>query len=275
MNNNDIISFVSSLAERGKQFVLATVINAEGSTLAKPGFKVVFSEEGEVLYGTLGGACPENAISSHVESVAESGSPKVVKVHLEQAENSILEMNRNVNIDEIFVETFCGGTIEIFLEPFMSKKRMVIIKQGGKEDLADLITKMSPDLGMLSHIVDLSDLKTGPDGNIIEPLDSVKYGENDCVVILTKGNDDLKVLEHLSKFKPGYIGLLASRKRSEYDFKQLKGKVSDSFLKKIHTPIGMDIGAVTPGEIAISIFAEVISLNRSENGKKLKITSKN
>lgn len=263
MDNGDIIQKMAEFMESGREFALATVVSAEGSTLAKPGFKLILSSEGEPLYGTLGGACPESAISALAQDVVRHNRAKAVKVHLEQTEASLQGIISRKNDDEIFVETFCGGTIEIFIEPYMNAKVLTVIKQGGKDDVADSIFAISKQAGLKCDILDLSDISRGED-----PLKLYKFTDRNYVVVLTKGNDDIRVLEHLSRLKLPYLGLMASRKRFEYDSTELKGKVSEKFLKSIHSPIGIGIGAISPGEIAISIISEVIMAMRQPDIKK-------
>ncbi len=258
MQDQDVFTFAARLSESGQPFAVATVIRAEGSTLAKPGFKVILSKDGRLLFGSLGGACPEGAIAGPAAECLKDGKPKIVRVHLEEAEKSIKEMHLNTNPDEIFVETFCGGTMELFIEPFLPKKRIVVIKQAGKDDVADSIMQIAGTVGLTSEILDLSAITFNEKGSAIDPLENFQFTPNDYAVILTKGSDDVKVLMHLAQHKLPYIGLMASRKRSTHDFKELKGSVDDAFIESIHTPIGVDIGAIQPQEIALSIIAEII-----------------
>jgi xanthine dehydrogenase accessory factor len=258
MQDEDIFSFGEKLSFSGQPFAIATVIRAEGSTLAKPGFKVILSKDGRILFGSLGGACPEGAIAGPATECLKDGKAKIVRVHLEEAEKSIKEMHLNTSPDEIFVETFCGGTMELFIEPYLPKKRIVVIKQAGKDDVAESITKIANIIGLNSVILDLSAISFGENGSAIDPLTSFQFSSNDYAVVLTKGSDDVRVLKHLAKHKLPYVGLMASRKRSTYDFKELKGAVNDSDIESIHTPIGIDIGAIQPQEIALSIIAEIV-----------------
>lgn len=264
MDNTEIVRQMSDLYAQGKSFVLATVVRAEGSSLAKPGFKVVLSESGEILNGTLGGACPESAIADAAARVLTAGSARSIRVHLEETSESLKKMSKKSDPDDIYVETFCGGTIEIFLEPYLQQERIVVIKQGGKEDVAEAIAAIAKSVSVNCDILDLS-LFSKTDGNgISDPLTSFHFLPTDSVVIVTKGNDDLKVLRHLAKQKVAYIGLMASRKRSAHDFEQLKSDLSEGFLKSIHTPIGVDIGAVYPWEIAVSIVGEIVSSRKKK-----------
>lgn len=268
MQDQDIFSFAGKLSDSGQPFAIATVIRAEGSTLAKPGFKVILSKDGRLLFGSLGGACPEGAIAGPASESLKEGKAKIVKVHLEEAEKSMKEMHLNTNPDEIFVETFCGGTMELFIEPFLPRKRIVVIKQAGKDDVADSIMQIAGTVGLTSEILDLSAITFNEKGSAVDPLASFQFTPNDYAVILTKGSDDIKVLKHLSKHKLPYVGLMASRKRSTYDFKELKGSVKDSFIESIHTPIGVDIGAIQPQEIALSIIAEIVKEIRKSSPVK-------
>lgn len=262
MDNSEIVRQMSDLYAQGRSFVLATVVSAEGSTLAKPGFKVVLSEKGEILKGTLGGACPESAIAEAAARVLSTGAGKSIRVHLDETSESLKKMSGNTDPDEIYVETFCGGTIEIFLEPYLQQERIVLVKQGGKEDVAEAISSIAQSVSINCNILDLSVMQKTENGSISDPLTSFHFRPTDSVVILTKGNDDLRVLRHLAKQKVAYIGLMASRKRSAHDFEQLKSELGDAFLQSICTPIGVDIGAVFPWEIAVSIVGEIISAKR-------------
>jgi len=89
---------------------------------------------------------------------------------------------------------------------------------------------------------------------------SLPVGERDSVVILTKGERDVDILETLSKTKARFVGLLASRRRLKKDVDELvKRGVSPDFLKKLHAPVGLDIGARTPPELALAIMADVVA----------------
>ena len=87
MKQLEFAKMMDSLASRGAPFAVATVVKTEGSSLGKPGFKVIKSGEGEVLDGTLGGVCPESANIAGAKKTMMTGSPKMVKVFLESDEN--------------------------------------------------------------------------------------------------------------------------------------------------------------------------------------------
>ncbi|HIQ29866.1 MAG TPA: XdhC family protein [Candidatus Caldiarchaeum subterraneum] len=262
------------LAEERKPFAVATVVKTEGSSLGKPGFKMVIDGKGEITYGTLGGVCPEGPIIAVALEVMKTGTPKLVRVYLESAEQSVMEMVKHQSLDEIHVETFCGGVMEIFVEPFLPQNRLVIIAQGGKDDVEEALIKFAKILGFeVWSLNPLPMLKEQPDKLITDYRDEdfsfLNLSERDYVVILTKGERDIKILEALSREKPRFIGLLASRKRVTYDFNRLREKgVSEDFLKRVSAPVGADVGAVTPEEIALSIMAEIVATVRGRSVRR-------
>lgn len=270
----DFARKLKELAEGGKPFAVATVVRIEGSSLGKPGFKTIVGG-GNVLYGSLGGVCPESAIVSTAESVIASGKPKTVKIFLEEAGRAIAGMARSKNEDEIYVETFCGGMMEVYVEPYLPSDRLVLIGQGGKDDIEDALVKLGRFLDLEVIVIDRTPVLTeAPDAivrNAAEDLSNFDFREGDSVVLLTKGAYDIPALKGLSSRKVRYVGMLASRKRIKEDFDRLQSEgVSDEFLKSVHTPIGLNIGAISPEEIALSIAAEIIGVMRLDPGKASK-----
>lgn len=267
MENYDFAGKIHEMSSKGHSFVVATVVKTEGSSLAKPGFKVVVHDN-EVIYGTLGGACPENVILDEARKVLTSGLPKTIKIHLEEAGESITAMISKKTEDEIFVETFCGGTIDVFLEPFKPFERLVIIGQGGKDDVEEHLVHLGKKLDFRVTVINHAPaLEEQPDELISDlalDLSKFDFTGDDFVVVLTKGERDIEALTAVAKHKPAYVGLMASKKRVTHDFEELKKKgVSEAFLKTVHTPIGIDISAVSPFEIALSISSEIVKTRRT------------
>jgi xanthine dehydrogenase accessory factor len=266
------------MSSKGESFVVATVVKTEGSSLAKPGFKVVVFND-SIIYGTLGGACPESVILDEARKVLDSGSPKNIRIHLEDAGKGLEMMISKQVENEIFVETFCGGTIDVFLEPFKPFERLVIIGQGGRDEVEEYLVLLGRKLDFKVTVIDHAPMLNEKPDELISELDfdmkSYKFSPDDFVVILTKGERDIEALEAVSRHSPAYVGLMASRKRAAHDFETLKGKgISQKFLDSVSTPIGVDIGAITPFEIAISIASEITRRRRERvtsaaNAKKV------
>ena len=267
LKNWEYPDIISGLVKKGQSFVVATVVRVSGSSIGKPGFRTVISSDGKILYGTLGGACPDSAIIEKAKQVLESGEARTIKVFLESTKEALegIAINRD---DEIHVETFCGGVMDIFMEPFMPSDRLVIIGQGGKDDIENALVKLGKMVDMEVVVIDPNPvLDTKPDvlvNPMNNPVCEFKFSGDDYIVILTKGASDIDALEAASKSGARYVGMLASRKRIKADFEIIEAKgVSRQFMESIHAPIGVDIGSVTPEEIALSIIAQIISVRRT------------
>lgn len=271
LKNWEYPEFISDLVRRGQRFVVATVVKVSGSSIGKPGFRTVISADGKVIYGTLGGACPDSVIIEKAKEVMSSGEPRTVKVFLESTEEALkgVAINRD---DEIHVETFCGGIMDIFLEPFSPSERLVIIGQGGRDEVEESLVKLGKMVDMQVVVIDPNPvIEAEPDiivNSVESPLSEFRFSEDDYVVILTKGANDIPVLETLSRNRVRYAGMLASRKRIEADRDiLLKKGVPAAFMESLHAPVGIDIGSVTPPEIAISIISEITSIRRSKKNQ--------
>lgn len=255
---------ISALASKGETFAVATVTKTEGSTLAKPGFKIVISKDGDVLAGTLGGGCPEGPIVQAAQGAMRDGESCVLRVHLVDAVSAVKGTVASPKDNEIYVETNCGGTLEVFIEPMLPTERLVLIGAGGKDDVEDALVHLGKSLGLRVVVVDpLPVLREEPDEiHKIADLNpsSLSISDRDSVVVLTKGARDVEVLQTLSKTNARFVGLLASRHRLRGNLEVLrKLGVREEFLSSLHAPIGLDIGAKTPPELALSILADVIA----------------
>ena len=264
MKQAEFAKMMDSLATRGAPFAVATVVKTEGSSLGKPGFKVIISGTGEVVYGSLGGVCPESAIAAVARKTLRTGAPKMVQVFLESVEDSVGAVLKSQNEDEIHVETNCGGSMEIYVEPYLPQQRLVLIGQGGKDDVEDALVKLGRSLDFDVVVIDHSPVLTEQPDQVIKDVDydisSFEFQGSDSVIVLTKGERDLDILKALSNFKLRYVGMLASHQRARDNASKLReAGVDGRFVSALRSPVGADIGAVTPAEIALSIMAEVVA----------------
>jgi xanthine dehydrogenase accessory factor len=255
---------VRELAARHRPFAMATVVRTEGSTLAKRGFKILISNDGKIVGGTFGGGCPEGPIVAVAEEAMQDGESRLIRVHLVDAKEALAGMVRNPTPEEIYVETNCGGTLEVHVEPIMPSERLVLIGQGGRDDVEDALVRFGKALDFEVVVVDPNpELTESPDRLVktaVPDPDTLALGDRDSVVVLTKGERDVAVLSNLARIPVRYVGMLASRHRVEKNRAELKAKgITEEFLAGLHAPIGVDIGARAPTEIALSILAEVVA----------------
>jgi xanthine dehydrogenase accessory factor len=255
---------LAELVARRAPFVVATVTKTEGSTLAKSGFKILITDAGEIAGGTLGGGCPEGPIVQVALETLTTGEPRVLRIHLVDTEGSVAGTLHESDPNEIWVQTNCGGVLEVYIEPMLPTPRLVVIGQGGKDDLEAALVHLGQRLGFEVTVVDPHPALPEPPHQIIrqsvvDPV-ALGLGGTDYVVVLTKGERDVAVLESISKVPVKFVGLLASRHRIRLDLDGLTERgVSLEFRNALHAPIGVDIGAKTPEEIAVAIMADVLA----------------
>ncbi len=251
------------LAEKGEPFAVATVVKTEGGAVGLQGAKAIVTGAGKVAYGGVEGF-PESALGSYAKKVLGAGVPRTVKVYLEQTETTVGPVLKSQTEDDVHVEGTVGGTMEVYIEPFLPPQRLVLIGQGGKDDVEDALVRFGKELDFEVVVVDHSPvLAVHPDRLISDPsfdLSKLELSPSDSVVVLTKGERDAAVLQVLSRSSPRYVALVASAKRAEEDRGRLREMgVPEAFVESLRSPAGADIGAVTPAEIALSIMAEVVA----------------
>jgi len=193
-----------------------------------------------------------------------SGNPRTVEVFLESAEDAVGQIFRVQNKDEIHLETNCGGTMEVFVEPYVPQQRIVIVGQGGRSDVEDCLVRFAKILDFEVIVIDHKPVLTVEPDRIVDDLDydvsAFEFREADSVVVLTHSERDVDVLKALSGFKLRYVGLLGSRQRVRENLDELRdGGTDERFVSSVRAPVGADIGARTPSEIALSIMAEVVA----------------
>jgi len=264
MKQAEFAKKVDTMVGKGVPFAVATVVKTEGSSIGKPGFKVIISNKGEVVYGTLGGVCPESAIADVAKKAIRTGSPRMVKVFLESVEDSVGAVLKSQDENEIHVETNCGGALEIYLEPYLPQQRLILIGQGGKDEVEDALVKLGKSLDFEVVVIDHSPVLSEKPDVLITDVNydpgTFEFSGSDSVIVLTHGERDVEILSALSKFKLRYVGMLSSRQRVKDDVEKLKKlDVDEHFLESFRAPVGADIGAVTASEIALSIMAEVVA----------------
>jgi xanthine dehydrogenase accessory factor len=253
---------LSELAGRGEPFAVATVIRTEGSTLAKTGFKILIAHDGTIAGGTFGGGCPEGPIVAVAQETMQTGEPRVIRVHLVDTEQSVEGLVRETNPNEIWVQTNCGGTLEVYVEPMLPSQRLVIVGQGGKDDIEAALVHHGKLLGFEVVVIDPTPVLPEPPHKVIESpkIDPAELTPHDYVVVLTRGERDVAILEALSHTPVKFVGLLASRHRLRQNLAELeKHGVDPKFLRSLHAPIGVDIGARTPEELTLAILADIVS----------------
>ncbi len=241
------------LTEQGAVFVTATVVRVEHPTSAKPGNVALVHEDGS-MEGFVGGVCAQNSVRLYSLKAIERGEPLLLRI-LPDGPGGVEgeDVGQEIGHDDgsVTVQNPClsGGAIEVFLEPFLPAPRMIV---AGDTPIAAALLRLGPEVGL--EAVDAR----GDDS--VPPTPSA---DDLALVVAAHGRDELAILRVALETGVRYVGLVASRKRGAAVLDALRDDgVAEDLLERIDTPAGLDIGARSPAEIALSILASVIEVRR-------------
>jgi xanthine dehydrogenase accessory factor len=239
----DLLTVAADLRRRGEPFALATVVRCERPTSAKPGAKALIRPDGSVT-GWVGGACAEPVVAREALAALRDGRPRLVVLVGDGGRDPA----RTEGIVHFPMTCHSGGTLEIYVEPFLPKALLVLVGHGPViETLATLAETAGYSIAVLPGEAVTAGLRT-------LPLDS-----SSSVVVATHGELDEDALTQVLASSASYVSLVASRKRAATIVETLRRRgVPAQHLDRLKAPAGLDIGAVTPEEIAVSILAEII-----------------
>jgi xanthine dehydrogenase accessory factor len=255
--NMTIYEDILACLKAGMPFCVVTVTAASGSTPRKAGAKMIVLEDGTIK-GTIGGGLVEQKMRDKALQVLRDGTP-IVETYSLAAEQSSSE------------EMICGGEMTFFLEPHTTGKHVYIFGAG---HCGYALARAAHLAGFSIHVLDdrteaatrerypmAASITTGNYTEISSQLDPAKDA---YITIMTQAHaGDETVLEHVLRKECRYIGMMASTRKREIIYKNLRGKgVTDQELERVHSPIGLEIDAETPEEIAASIVAELIRVSR-------------
>ncbi len=241
---------------RGEVVALVTIVRSQGSTPQRVGAKMLVYADGHTV-GTIGGGCYEHDALGKAREAIASGTPKLVSYEL---------------ADDLAAETglICGGRMDVFIEPLEPSPRLYIVGAG---HVAWHLARAARESGFRLTVIDDREKFASPDrfpdaeivvDAIADWLHRAEIPPSAYVVIVTRGHRyDLEALRALAARDLKYLGLIGSRAKVTRVFDALMAEgLPAECLRRVHAPIGLDIGAVTPAEIAVSILAEIIAVRR-------------
>jgi xanthine dehydrogenase accessory factor len=265
MSSTEFLSKMSELASKGENFATATVVTTEGSTTGRIGFKILIGEDGSILIGNLGGGCSESVVVEQALEAMKEGKPRTMNVLLEEEEKGGIGAN-------------CGGSMNIYIEPTVPKNELLVFGGGGERSIAGPLVRLAKILNFRVTMVDPgASNEMYPEADVVIPefadkaVSKLHIGSNTSIVIVTKHKYDEPSVRAVAALNVPYIGLVSSRHRASALFKDLKEKegFKESDLRKIRVPIGIDIGAQSYEEIALSILGEIIMSLKGGSGKPI------
>lgn len=251
---------VELLKER-KTFVVATVVEANGSAPQSVGAKLIYTENHE-LFGTVGGGRVEAKVIQEIQQV------------LVEKKNRLLDYKLVPEPEGIGMT--CGGNMKIFVEYYGKTPRLLLFGGGHVAyEIAKLANMMKLEVVVLEERQEFAKEERFPAAlslivkdNYDDALGEVTVDENTYVVIVTKGHKtDQRILELLIDSKAPYIGMMGSRRKKVEVYNNLKNLgITDKQLERVYCPIGLDLRGSRPEEIALAIVAEIIAVKNGGNG---------
>ncbi|MDR7554225.1 MAG: XdhC family protein [Armatimonadota bacterium] len=247
---DDVLDRAQALRAQGVPFVLATVVRVARPASARAGMKAILTADG-TLDGWVGGSCAHGAVVREGLRALRAGQPRLLRL-LPTAVPA-----EDEGVVEQPMPCHSGGALEIYLEPVLPAPRLVVV---GDAPLADALAHLGALAGFA--VVRAGAAEAGPEGPraaLAAPQMAGAY-----VVVATMGQYDEDALAHVLQAAPAYVGLVASRTRAAAVRAELARRgVDDVRLRAVKAPAGLDIGARTPEEIAVSIVAELVQVRRA------------
>ena len=249
--SSDFYSQAAQLTSAGKPFAVATVVRVEGSSSACRGSKAIIDSLGKLVTGWVGGGCAESAVKSEALKCIETERPQLITLDMRD--------------EELGVGMPCGGKMEVFIEPVLPRPELLIVGHGRiAESLAAIGHLMGFDIIVNDPAADERSFPTASK-LVTEDFDltDTPIGPKTFVVIATQHKRDHQWLQKAMEGNAAYIALIASRHRAKLvlDYLAVTG-LSAQKIASVRAPAGLDLGASTPEEIALSIISEMVAVRR-------------
>ncbi len=254
---HEVLSKALRAVEEGRKYAFATIIEATlKGTPRKTGAKMVVFEDGS-SWGTIGGGRNEKAAIAECLKAIASGKPATVTYNYFGREG----------------ESVCGGQMKVFIEPFAPMIEFVICGAG---HIALPLSAIAKILGFSVTVIDsrkeFASKKRFPHANKLivgvhaAELSKLNITPNTYIAIVAHGNEvDFECLKAVVRSSAGYIGVISSKPKRVKFLSRLKElKIEAKYSKRIHIPMGFDIGSQTPEEIAVSICAEMVAVKNRQ-----------
>jgi xanthine dehydrogenase accessory factor len=258
----DIYEQIVELRRQGRRGAVATIVNVRGSIPSFRTAKMLVRDDGSIV-GTIGGGCVEADVWQAAREVMETEKPRTLT----------FDLNQDPKYDTGLV---CGGTLEVFIEPVLPPALLYVFGAGHvalslcqtaahagfdvivSDDRSSYATKERFPAAHEVHALDFD-----------EAMQKFDPDESSYIVIVTRGHrDDMRILRWAVQTRARYVGMIGSKRKVIQIFKTLEEEgLPARLFDRVHAPIGLDIGAITPEEIAVAITAELIAVRRHADAR--------
>jgi xanthine dehydrogenase accessory factor len=253
----DMFEEIVRMRHTGQRGAMATIVHTTGSIPSYESSRMLVREDGSTA-GTIGGGCVEADVWAAAKEVMQKEAPRKMVFHL----------NNEASYDNGLI---CGGTVEVFIEPILPQP-VVILFGGGHISAA--VAKAAHSVGFGVGVVDdreaFANSQRFPMAQQIytsfdESFQKLKPNGSTYLVIVTRGHkEDMRVLAWAVRTRARYVGMIGSKRKvlSVYKALEKEGYRAEEF-ERVYAPMGLEIGALSPEEIAISIVAELVAIRRN------------
>ena len=245
----DLLALASTLAAREERFALVTVVRREPPSSARVGDTALVTEAGD-YHGWAGGGCTRSTVMREALRAMADGEPRLLSLSPDAAAAPRRGM--------IALPMTCdsGGTVEIYVEPVLPVPRLALF---GSAPAVRVLARIGEAMGWRAELID-------PESAGISAALEFRRGAH--ILIASMGERDADAIEAALAAAPPYLGVIASRKRFEQLREELLARgIAREALERIAAPAGLDIGARTPEEIAVSVMAEIVQRRRASSQK--------
>ena len=253
----DLFEEIVRMRKAGARGALATIVHTNGSIPSYESSRMLVREDGSIS-GTIGGGCVEAEVWAAAKEVIQNEQPR--------------KMTFNLNHDAAYdAGLICGGTLEIFVEPILPSPVLYLFGGG---HVSTAVARVAAPAGFIVGVVDDREAFANKDrfpmasevySSYEDAFEKIQPNASSYLVIVTRGHkDDMRVLAWAVNTRARYIGMIGSKRKviSVYKALEKEGYSPDKF-EHVYAPVGLEIGALTPEEIAVSITAELIAVRRN------------
>ncbi len=259
----DVLQLAADLSRRGEPFALATVVRREPPSSARVGDGALITAGG-AFHGWLGGSCTQpTVVQIAIQTIRES-KPALIALSPTPGEET------RHGVTPLLIGCHSGGSVDIYIEPVLPAPRLLVF---GVSPTAQALARLGKQLGYVVEAIDpVADHALFPEvDRVVTNIQSPELAQRSkqdplrlYAVVATLGERDAEAIASALALNPAYVGVVASRKRFTQvrDVLHARG-VDKEDVERIKSPAGLDIGAVAPAEIALSILAEIVQLQRT------------
>jgi xanthine dehydrogenase accessory factor len=253
----DIFEEIIRMRRAGRRGALATIVHTNGSIPSYESSRMLVRDDGTIA-GTIGGGCVEAEVWAAAKEV----------INAEQPRKMTFNLNHEAEYDAGLI---CGGTLEVFVEPILPQPTLYVFGAG---HVSTAVSRIAHQAGFAIAVIDdreaFANAERFPMASEIhtsfeDSFEKIQPNSSSYLLIVTRGHkDDMRVLAWALTTDARYMGMIGSKRKvlSVYKALEKEGFAPEKF-ERVHAPVGLEIGALSPEEIAVSIVAELIAVRRN------------